>query len=97
MFDGLGIPVGTICPLLDLGIQASRVIGCVYGRVAHTSSGDMLPKRTVENPKNRAPARLKIDNIEMVQLDVGAVGLKRYTVTGALICGRVTLADYKYV
>jgi hypothetical protein len=34
MFDGLGIPVGTICALLDLGIQASRVIGCVYGRVA---------------------------------------------------------------
>jgi hypothetical protein len=48
MLDGLAIDVGTICALLDLGIQENRVIGCVYGRVAHASSGDMLAKRTVE-------------------------------------------------
>jgi hypothetical protein len=40
------------------------VIGCVYGRVAHASSSDMLAKRTVENPKNRQATRSNIDNIE---------------------------------
>jgi hypothetical protein len=50
--------------VLDLDIQESRVIGCVYGRVAHASSSDMLAKRTVENPKNRQATRSNIDNIE---------------------------------
>jgi hypothetical protein len=79
MLDGLATNVGTICALLDLGIQESRVIGCVYGRVAHASSSDILAKRTVENPKNRAATRSNIDNIEsgkivIVQLNIGAVG-----------------------
>jgi hypothetical protein len=43
MLDGLGIDVGTICALLDLGIQESRVICCFYGRVACASS-NMLAK-----------------------------------------------------
>jgi hypothetical protein len=33
MLDGLGIDVGTICALLDLGIQESQAICCVYGRL----------------------------------------------------------------
>jgi hypothetical protein len=64
MVDGLGIDVGTICALLDLGIQESRAIYCVYGRVAHALSNNMLAKRMVENPKNRQATRSNIDNIE---------------------------------
>jgi hypothetical protein len=64
MLDGLGIDVGTICALLDLGIQESRAICCVYGRVAHALSNNMLANGTVENPKNRQATRSNIDNIE---------------------------------
>jgi hypothetical protein len=90
MLDGLGIDVGTMCALLDLGIQESRPICCVYGRVAHALSNNMLAKLTVENPKDRQATRSNIDNIESRKIVIA--NNRKITISEAALLTHLHLA-----
>jgi hypothetical protein len=95
MLDGLGIDVGTICALLDLGIQESRVICCFYGRVAYASNNNMLAERTVENPKNRQATRSNIDNIGSGKIVIA--NNQKITISEAEISRDIVIANNRTI
>jgi hypothetical protein len=87
ILDPFGVDVRKIGSLLDIGVPR-------YACEVNSRE----PEKIVR-PRNRKStiSKLAVSGDHNRLTNVGAVGLKRYTVTGAIISGRVTLADCKYV